>query len=423
MEQLQKVMQTIDEQWEEQVAFLQTLGRFPSTLGNEGAIQAYLAHYFKHEMGLDVDEFVPNPSKLRRHPSYIDVDWGYDQRPIVVGTAQSSKPTVGKSLILQSHVDVVSPEPVEHWTYDPWGATIVENRMYGRGIQDMKSGLAAMIFAYRALQQVGVELGADVIFQSVIEEECTGNGALAALMRGHAADGALIPEPFGLQAVTTQVGVLWVRLKVIGAGAHTERADRAVNPIEKAYLLIKALQSYRQYLNQEKKHPAYSDHPHPLNVNIGTIHSGDWPSSVPTECTIDVRVGFYPGVDPDDVKSQIKDWINQASLQDEWLSHTPPELTFYGFSAPGAEISSEEPLVQALARTHKLVHGTKMKTTAITATTDIRTFINDFNIPATCYGPVGDGMHGIDEWVDLTSVKDVTKTYAAFMMNWCGVRK
>jgi acetylornithine deacetylase len=417
------VSKMIDQFWKEEVEFLQHLGRFPSTLGNETAIQQFLANYFKDELELEVDAFIPDMKRLSKLPGFSPPEWSYEGRPVVVAKAAADGPKLGKSLILQGHIDVVPLGPTELWDYDPWGSTIVGNRMYGRGIQDMKSGVTAMIFAYKALKKAGVKLGADVIFQSVMEEECTGNGALAALDRGYVADGALIPEPFGLHAVTSQVGVIWLRIIVTGAGAHTERADRAVNAIEKAYKMIDALNEYRWEINARPKHPDFKDKSHPLNVNIGTIRSGDWPSSVPSVCTIEARVGFYPGTDPTDVKAEVKEWIDRAADHDEWLRNTRPEVTFYGFHADGFSVDGKDELFQTLERAHNETQPSKMEHIAITATTDLRFFNLFYGIPATCYGPVGSGMHGVNEWVDLDSVKAVTKTYAAFMMEWCGVRE
>src|SRR5699024_9939582 len=175
-------------------------------------------------------------------------------------------------LILQSHIDVVPEGPLDDWNYDPWGATIENNKMYGRGIQDMKSGMAAMVFAVRALQSLGFKPQGDIYLQSVIEEEITGNGALTTLVSGYRADAALIPEPFGQKGLIGQVGVVWLRVRVKGAAAHVERASFAVNAIEKAYVLIHAIQKYRKHVNNEPKHPYFKDHPHPLNINIGKIH-------------------------------------------------------------------------------------------------------------------------------------------------------
>jgi acetylornithine deacetylase len=421
-EVLKKVWSKIDELWEKEVAFLQTLGRFPSTLGNEAAVQHFLADYFQKELQLETDVFEPNLDEISRLPGFSPVEWSYAGRPVVVGRWKTNGPKIGKSLILQGHIDVVSPEPVSRWTYNPWGSTIVGDRMYGRGLQDMKSGVAAMVFAVKAIRQAGVELGADVLVESVIEEECTGNGALATLAKGYVADGALIPEPFGPTATIAQVGVIWMRVKVTGSAAHVERADRAINAIEKACILIRALEKYRDYINSRPKHKDFQHHNHPLAVNVGTIESGDWPSTVPVECTFSVRVGFYPGQDPQQVKDEVKAWILRAAQEDDWLREVQPEITYYGFHAEGITLDKDLELLKVLEKAHLKTTGTDLKQVSLTCTTDIRFYNLYYGIPATCYGPTGGNMHGIDEWVDLPSVKQVTKTYASFLLEWCGVR-
>ena len=421
-EVLEKVMAKVDELWSEEVSFLQDLGRFPSVLGNEGAIQQYIADFMRNELKLETDVFVPDIERISKLPGYSLAEWSYEGRPNVVGVWKTEGSAIGRSLILQGHVDVVSPEPVSLWKYDPWGSTIVDDKMYGRGIQDMKSGIAAMAYALKAIKDAGVQLGADVQLQTVIEEECTGNGALAVLDRGYTADGALIPEPFGPRALKSQVGVIWMRVTITGSGAHVERADRAVNAIEKAYTLIHALGEYRKFINQCEKHKDFSQISHPLNVNIGKIKSGDWPSNVPAECTFEVRIGFYPDEDPQDIKDEVKAWLLEASSQDEWLREKQPEITFYGFHADGVALDTNLDLFNVLGKVHKTRTGQDMEFASVTATTDVRFYNLFYGIPATCYGPTGANMHGANEWVDLPSVKEVTKTYAAFILEWCGVR-
>jgi acetylornithine deacetylase len=417
-----KVMDRIEQNWEQEVEFLKTIAKYPSTLGNEGAVQDYISNYFQKELGLVTEKFVPDLKRISKLPGYSPAEWSYQGRPVVVGQSKTTGPKIGKSLILQGHIDVVSPEPVSLWNYDPWGAIIEGDRMYGRGVLDMKSGIAAMIFAFKAIKESGVSLGADLLLQTVIEEECTGNGALAVLDKGYLAEGALIPEPFGLQAVISQVGVIWVRVRVLGSGAHVERADRAVNAIEKAYILINALKEYRDYINNKPKHKDFQHIPHPLNVNIGIIRSGDWPSNVPAECIFEARIGFYPGQDPQYIKEEVKNWLLNASRQDDWLRQVEPEITFYGFHAEGVSLNKNQEIFQVLKKAHERVTNTEMNFCSITATTDIRHYNLYYGIPATCYGPIGANMHGADEWVSLPSVKTVTKTYAAFIMEWCGVK-
>lgn len=420
---LSLVMEAVERLWEEEVAFLQDLGRYPSTLGNEGAIQDFIADYLKEELNLEVEKIIPDPQKLSALPGYSTAEWSYASRPVVIGKYTAKGEKRGKSAIFQGHIDVVSPEPMSKWNYDPWGSTIIGNKMYGRGIADMKAGVAAMIFALKAIQSAGVELANDVILKTVTEEECTGNGALAAIEAGYKADAALIPEPLGQIGLTAQVGVIWVRIKVLGLGAHTERANRAVNAIVKSYELVNALLNYEKEINNRPKHKDYLHHSHPFNINIGKIHSGDWPSTVPSECTIEARVGFNPGMKPEIVKNELKTYLLKATEKDEWLKENPPEITFYGFHAEGFSIDPNQELFNTLGEAHRLIENRNLTFGAFTGTTDARFYNLYYDIPATCYGPTGANLHGPDEWVDLDSVKRVTKTYAAFLLKWCQIKE
>lgn len=174
----QKVHQVIDNQWGEQLLFLKSLVSYKSIHGNEKGIQSFIHNHLK-EMNMETDSFDPDPSRLSSYKNYGEVNWSYEDRPVVVGEWKNKGEKKGKSLILQGHIDVVSAEPEGLWDHDPYQAEIVDNKMYGRGVVDMKGGVAAMIYAVKALQKAGVQLGADLQIQTVIEEECTGNGALA----------------------------------------------------------------------------------------------------------------------------------------------------------------------------------------------------------------------------------------------------
>jgi acetylornithine deacetylase len=213
-----------------------------------------------------------------------------------------------------------------------------------------------------------------------------------------------------------------MRVRVTGAGAHVKSANEAVNAIEKAMVLIQALNDYRKEINQRPKHPAFAHHPHPLNVNVGIIKGGDWPSNVPGECVFEARIGFYPGEDPANVQAEVSAYLLEAAKKDEWLAKVPPDICFYGFRAPGCELPKTLPLFQTLSRAHEKVYGEKLGWYSSTATTDIRQYWIYENIPASCYGPVGGNIHAPDEWVDLNSVKQCTKTYAAFILDWCGAK-
>ena len=233
------VFDEIDSVWEDELEFLKTLVACKSTLFNEQGVQQVMARKLK-QLGLFVDMFDADIHELSDQPGYSPVEWGYKDRPQVVGVWKSEKSGKGKSLVLNGHIDVVSEHPISHWTYEPYDATIVGNRMYGRGAGDMKCGLAAIVYAVAALKKLGVKLEGDVIVQSVIEEECSGNGALACITRGYIGDAVLVAESMGQKMLTTEVGSLWLRAVVKGSAGHVEGIQPSVNAIDKAYEVITA---------------------------------------------------------------------------------------------------------------------------------------------------------------------------------------
>ncbi len=415
----QRVVQEVEKAWPQQVAQLRALVREPSTLGNEAGVQRVVQGTFR-DLRLQVTTFEPDIGTISQLPGYSPVEWSYRGRPNVVGVWPAAAQG-GRSLVLNGHVDVVSPEPISHWSHDPWGAEVVGDRMYGRGACDMKAGVGMMAFALRAIQAAGVRLKGDVILQSVIEEECTGNGTLACLARGFRGDGCIITEPSWGHTLAAQVGVLWARVKVRGVAAHVQGANRAVNAIEKMYVLIQGMRELEAELNSQK-HPAYADVPWPINFNPGVIRSGDWPSTVPSECELEFRMGFYPGMTAEAAKAMVRQRLEATAAKDPWLSENPPETTFFGFHAEGLVIDpTESPVIRTLEAVHEEMLGRSIPSHAITACTDVRYFALYYGIPATCFGALGGSTHGIDEYVELPTVLEATKVISAFIIDWCGV--
>jgi acetylornithine deacetylase len=285
----------------------------------------------------------------------------------------------------------------------------------------MKSGIAAMVYAVRALREAGAGLRGDLALVTVIEEECTGNGALSALDRGYTADAAIIPEPLGQTALEAQVGVTWARIAIRGRGAHAERASGAQNAVVKAARVIGAVRELEARANRERERPPqFSGHDHPLNYNVGVIRGGDWTSSVPEACTLEVRLGLFPGEDMRTVQAQFREQLLAAVADDPWLAEHPPEVSFYAFQADGCVIPRDTPVVRALAAAHEELTGGGLELLSFTGTTDARFFNLFYDTPCTCYGAVGGNLHAPDEWVDLESVRDVTKVLALTALDWCG---
>lgn len=417
---LKTIHKHIDRRWEEQLAFLKEIGRYPSTLGNEQPLQRYLSNYFTQVLQMDVDRFTPDVKTLSSHPGFSPPEWSYDGREVVTASAGNTGNS-GRSLLFQSHIDVVPPGPLSFWDTDPWEPTLKGQQLYGRGMQDMKSGTAAMIFAYRAIIDAGCRPDAPFMLQTVIEEESTGNGALAALERGWKAEAVLIPEPFGMKATIAHSGSIWFRITVNGTNIPAP-GEKAVNAIEKSPLIFQALKSYEAMINERSRPKTYANFTHPLEINIGRMNAGDWPSNVPNQAVIEGRAGLFPGQDPSDIKAELKQWVLEQTSEDPWFAAHPPEIYFFGYHAAGDEVSRDISLMRTLDQAHRSVHDAPLGFQAVPVTTDTRFYNLYYDIPATCYGPVGANMHGCNEWVDIDSVKQVTKVYASFLAEWCGLK-
>ncbi|WP_028062974.1 ArgE/DapE family deacylase [Solirubrobacter soli] len=376
--------------WDHQLELLTALVRSPSTLGRERDAQELVAAELA-DIGLspqmwDVAEIGPAGS-----PPLID----YTRRPNV--TALRRGTGGGRSLTFNGHIDVVPVGVERNWSYDPWGATVDGDRMYGRGAADMKAGVVAMLGALRALRDV--ELRGRICVESVIEEECTGNGAAACRARGPRTDAAVIPEPFNHLALREQVGVLWATVTVTGKAAHAERAHEASNAVVNALPVIERIRELERIVNVNA--------PLRLNYNVGVVRAGDWASSVPEECVLEVRLAASPGED-------------LAAVRERFEAAVGAPVQWRGFQARGFSLAGTEPIFDVLGRAHTAVHGEPLELLAFTGTTDARAFVVHDETPATCYGPIGGNLHAPDEWVDLESVKATTLVLAQFAAEWCG---
>ncbi|WP_352688982.1 M20/M25/M40 family metallo-hydrolase [Mesorhizobium sp. M0322] len=142
----------------------------------------------------------------------------------------------------------------------------------------MKAGLAATLFAFDAVRNSGFLPQGRIHFQSVVEEESTGNGTLACLQRGYRADAAFIPEPSGELFTRGEVGLIWARITVKGDPEHGSGfIGVGTNAIEKAMAMWPHIKALEARWNERKSEvPLYCDHPFPVRVNIGEIHGGEW---------------------------------------------------------------------------------------------------------------------------------------------------
>ena len=419
MKRIEKqILDAVDHLTDDVLDFTCRLVAEPSTLENEASVLRVMEKELT-KLSFDPVRVPIDPVTLSEHLGFAPVPWSYDGRYNVVARREASAGG-GRSALFNGHLDVVSPEPRILWNTDPFEPVERDGWLYGRGAGDMKSGVAAMTYAVHAVEKAGFGFKAPVTIETVIEEECSGNGALACVAAGHDAEAVLIPEPMGLAILTAQLGVLWFKVSLTGVPRHVHEAQAGVNAIEKCIPLIAALRDLEAEMNQEV-HPIYEGIQHPINLNIGIIKGGDWPSTVPAAAEFHCRLSFFPGKTYDQTRQRIVDTIAQATQADPWLAENQPKVEFYGFRSEGHVVDRNQPAFNTLNDCHREINGQDAGELISTATTDVRAFYYYTQAQATCYGPVAENIHAANERVNIESVIHTAKVYTLFLARWCGI--
>ncbi len=411
---VEAVDRVIETDAERAFAFLERLVAEPSVVGAEAGAQAVMAEELER-LGFAVEQ-LPIPEDIGRHEAAGIPQLAYEGRHDVVGRLG---PDSGPSLLLGGHIDVVPPSEADLWTTDPFVPVRHDGWLIGRGAGDMKGGLAMISLAIEGLRRAAPDaIVGPLHFLSAIEEECTGNGALAACLAGQRADAVVLAEPTGLDLLLAGVGILWLEITITGKAAHAQSANEAVNPIDAAIPLIAALRAMERKMNAHVDDPALAGADHPYNVNIGAMRAGDWASSVPALARLDVRIGHPTAWTATDALERVSAVIDRAARKDPWLREHVPQIRTSGFRAQGHALDPHHPLTRSLADAHEATHGTRPEAYGLGSTTDARYYLNQFDTPALCYGPTARNIHGVDEAVELRSIVDGARTLARFIADW-----
>jgi len=413
-----RVCGEIEKMREEIVQDLTDLVRIPSVVGFELKTQEFMEAKYR-ALGLKVTRLIPDLKKVKDHPAFIDTGMSYEGRPNIIGLLPGD--SASPSIILNGHVDVVSPEPIQAWRHDPWGAEVEGDKMFGRGTGDMKAGLLANFFALKGILKAGVKPKGTVMLQSVIDEEAGGGGGtLACLKEGYTADGMICTEPHNLNITIAHAGVNYFRVRVLGKTSHAGLAHLGVNAIGKMYPIYQALVDLDEKRGREVRFPLFEKGSgRSCHINIGTMKAGDWPSNVAGSAEMECRIGFIPGEKMDNIKNMIENMVRDVSQKDPWLQEHPPKVEWFGWHADPWSQDPNHPFVQSFKKAAESVLGREVEFIGRAGGIDSR-FSQYFNMAAACTGPGAGNIHGIDEYVEIPSVIQVAQVLAMSTLHWCG---
>jgi acetylornithine deacetylase len=311
-------------------------------------------------------------------------------RPSIVAIARGTG--AGRTLLFDGHLDTVG---VQGYDGDPFAPRIENGRLFGRGSQDMKSGVAAMMIA--ADRAARARLAGDVIVACVADEEYASIGT-EAIARLFKADAAIIPEPTGLAVTIAHKGFVWFDVLVKGRAAHGSRPDLGIDAIVKTGKFLVVLDQEDRRLRSLAPHPLLGT----PSVHASLIQGGQELSSYPAECMTRIERRTVPGETPETVDAHLRSMLNRLEAQDADFNAT---LT-RGLARNPMEVPSDAPIVPILlaAATNRL--GRVPTIEGMSGWTDCA-LLADAGIPSILFGPTGAGLHGETEYVEIESVDAV----------------
>lgn len=315
-----------------------------------------------------------------------------DARGLPVTMAEVGPPDA-PTLVMHGHLDVV---PGQAEQFKP---RLEGDRLVGRGAFDMKGALAVMLLIlHDARTQERVRLRLGIVSDEESEEE-KDRGSDALVDRGFVGDFAITGEPTNLQVGVQAKGVLAVRLEVVGRAAHGSTPWLGDNAIVKAVEVFRGLES----LPFARQSSELFDRP---SINLGRIWGGDALNRVPDACVIDVDVRFLPEQDPDEILSQI-----------DGLADT---RVITNFRRPPAVVEPDSPFVVGLSEAASPHHPEQVMSVGRDGASDAVSFLR-VGVPAVEFGPIGDGHHGPDEWVSVSSLRSYRQALEGFIGEFPGM--
>jgi acetylornithine deacetylase len=335
-------------------------------------------------------------------------------RPNVVGVLQGREP--GRSLMLCGHIDTVGVAGMPR----PFDPVERDGRVYGRGSQDMKSGVAAMVDAARLLRDSGGLDEGRLIIACVVDEEHSSIGA-DALVTTWYADGAVVTEPTDLAIAIAHKGFEWVEVETEGRAAHGSRPREGRDAIRLMGRVLTELDALDHQLQTRPPHPLLGT----ASLHASLIDGGRELSSYPDRCHLQMERRTVPGEQPGSGAREVASILARLSAADPEFKAASRQL----FARSPYEIAADHPLVAtmklAAAEPFK-VQGPKVTVGPAAPSVSGMSFwtdasvLGDAGIPSLLFGPTGAGLHGVEEWVEVQSVITCRNALADFARRWCG---
>ncbi len=398
------------ELYENAVGLLSELISFESTVGNEGPVMRYM--HERMAQVADEVEFVEVTEAIKDDPDYsYPVVTTYGDRPNVRAVRRGTGG--GKTLILNTHLDVVPPSSGH---VDPFNAREEDGIIFGRGACDAKGQVTTVWLLFRLLDELGVELPGDIIAHLVIEEEIGGNGSVAMVRYGDTGDACVVLEPTDFALLPQVRGAVWFDATVYGQAGHSGSGG-TVSALLKAIDVIGLFTEYHDRILAESrgKYPLFDQFENPMPLTVGMLEAGNWPAQAPQRADLKGVLGLLPDRTKEQVMAEMEAAVRESG--DPWLAeHFEIDFTY---RHDANVIEADHPLVLALQDAVVAV-GREPKVSAMTASCDAWLYNNQLKIPTVVFGPGSLSVaHSDREQIRVQEMLDAAAALAEFAEGFC----
>lgn len=332
-----------------------------------------------------------------------DVD---TEEPFLVAKLLSENPTF--KLLIEGHVDIVSPEGVEN----PFDAIIKEGIMYGRGVCDMKGGCASILMAFIAAAQEQNRKG-DIYLMFSTDEEYASDQIIKALENKYIpkCNFAMIAEPTDCLIATAHKGNAWMDVEFFGKSAHASTPELGVNAIYMASDFITKLKAHIKNNYEKQRNEIYGI----PTLNVGVIEGGSKPNLVPPFAKVRLDKRYLPGDTYANFVKEIQDILHECKSENPEFNGRLKEIGDWS----SVIVDREKP---ELIKIHKAINEAVGKETelSVMAFWGEGGFIQRYDIPVVYYGPGHPKYaHTPDEQIPINEISLVAKGYYAAIMSTC----
>ena len=335
----------------------------------------------------------------------VDVQSVLPGRPNVVGVIDSGRP--GPTVMFCGHTDTVGTEGMEA----PFDPVVVDGRLYGRGAQDMKSGLAAMLFAAADIADAGGPPAGRLLVACIIDEEFASAGADALVTRW-SADAAVITEPTGLTIGIAHKGFSAAEIVVRGRAAHGSRPSEGLDAIIRMGRVLSHLERLDERLRLAAPDPLLGN----ASLHASTIVGGGELSTYPARCCLQMERRTLPGESLTTAEDELRAAVGELSAQDPQFEAEVRLL----LARPPYGIAAEHRVTQQLAAAMRSA-SLDVRMEGLSYWTDAAV-LGAAQIPTVLFGPRGQGLHSTSESVVIEDLEVCRQVLARFATDAGGPR-